>query len=244
MNPIAEALTGWRRRRGARSSRSTRCSASSTSYSRDVVESPVAKVLREGGVVGLANHTLLIARDGAERPIDDSGAPIRDAGGEIMGVVLVFRDVTARRLAEQARERLLRAEAARDERRGARTARRTSSWPSSRTSCARRSPPRRLGRRCCSGGALAERPARARARHDRAQSAPAVAAGRPTCSTSRASSPASCTLEPRVRPTSPASCATSSTIIARAPSPRASRCASSASASDASRWSTARGSAR
>jgi PAS domain S-box-containing protein len=68
--------------------------------SRAPVESPVAKVLREGTVVGLANHTLLIARDGTEIPIDDSGAPIRDTAGTVHGTVLVFRDVTARRRAE------------------------------------------------------------------------------------------------------------------------------------------------
>ena len=70
-------------------------------YSRAPVESPVAKVLREGTVVGLANHTLLIARDGTEIPIDDSGAPIRDVAGTVYGTVLVFRDVTARRRAEE-----------------------------------------------------------------------------------------------------------------------------------------------
>ena len=70
-------------------------------YSRAVVESPVAKALREGAVVGLANHTVLIARDGTEVPIDDSAAPIRDPAGTIQGTVLVFRDVTARRRAEQ-----------------------------------------------------------------------------------------------------------------------------------------------
>lgn len=69
--------------------------------SRAPVESPVARVLREGTVVGLANHTLLIARDGTEIPIDDSGAPIRDAAGTVHGTVLVFRDVTARRRAEE-----------------------------------------------------------------------------------------------------------------------------------------------
>jgi len=55
-------------------------------------------------VVGLANHTLLIAADGAERPIDDSGAPIRNRDGRIIGVVLVFRDVSDRRRAEVERE--------------------------------------------------------------------------------------------------------------------------------------------
>ena len=59
------------------------------------------KVLREGKVVGFANHTLLIARDGRELAIDDSAAPIRDAQGDLIGVVLVFRDVTAERRSEE-----------------------------------------------------------------------------------------------------------------------------------------------
>src|SRR5262249_40610280 len=66
------------------------------------VESPVVRVLREGVVVGLANHTLLVARDGTERPIADSGAPIRDGEEDIRGVVLVFRDVSEHRQAERA----------------------------------------------------------------------------------------------------------------------------------------------
>jgi PAS domain S-box-containing protein len=70
-------------------------------FSREPVESPVAKVLREGKIVGMANHTTLIARDGVEIPIDDSGAPIRSETGEIQGTVLVFRDVTPRRRAEE-----------------------------------------------------------------------------------------------------------------------------------------------
>ena len=72
-------------------------------FTRASVESPVTKVLREGAVVGLANHTVLLARDGREIPIDDSAAPIRDADGVLQGTVLVFRDVTARRSAEQTR---------------------------------------------------------------------------------------------------------------------------------------------
>ncbi len=70
-------------------------------FSRARVESPVTKVLREGSVVGLANHTILIARDGTEIPIDDSGASIRSAEGPISGTVLVFRDITERRRAER-----------------------------------------------------------------------------------------------------------------------------------------------
>ncbi|MGH7972970.1 MAG: PAS domain-containing protein, partial [Limisphaerales bacterium] len=68
---------------------------------RQAVENPVEKVLRLGSVVGLANHTVLIRRDGSELPIDDSGAPIRVADGPLFGVVLVFRDFTERKRLEQ-----------------------------------------------------------------------------------------------------------------------------------------------
>ena len=70
------------------------------------VENPALRALREGTVVGLANHTVLIARDGTERPIDDSAAPMRDEAGDAVGAVLVFRDVTERKRAEEARARL------------------------------------------------------------------------------------------------------------------------------------------
>jgi PAS domain S-box-containing protein len=76
--------------------------------SRLTVENPVAKCLREGVVVGLANHTLLIARDGTEYAIDDTAAPIREPGGQVKGVVLIFHDVGDRRRLE--RELLERAE--------------------------------------------------------------------------------------------------------------------------------------
>ena len=62
---------------------------------RQPAENPVARVLREGVVVGLANHTALVARDGTERPIEDSAAPIKAGDGTVVGVILVFRDVTA-----------------------------------------------------------------------------------------------------------------------------------------------------
>lgn len=73
-----------------------------------VVENPVRRVIKEGTIVGLANHTVLKARDGSVRPIADSGAPIRDAAGQLIGVVLIFRDMTkerehADRLAESER---------------------------------------------------------------------------------------------------------------------------------------------
>jgi PAS domain S-box-containing protein len=68
---------------------------------RTAVQSPVTQVLRDGQIVGLANHTILIGRDGSDVPIDDSAAPIRDSDGKIRGTVLVFRDVTERRLTEK-----------------------------------------------------------------------------------------------------------------------------------------------
>jgi PAS domain S-box-containing protein len=64
---------------------------------RQVVENPVAKVLKTGLIVGLTNPSILVCKNGCEIPIDDSGAPIKTAGGETLGVVLVFRDVTERR---------------------------------------------------------------------------------------------------------------------------------------------------
>ena len=69
---------------------------------RQIVENPVEKALRHGNAVGLANHTVLLAKDGWEIPIDDSAAPIRVPGGPLFGVVLVFRDVTEQRKAEAA----------------------------------------------------------------------------------------------------------------------------------------------
>jgi PAS domain S-box-containing protein len=73
------------------------------------VESPVQKVLREGMVVGLANHTLLVRPDGTEVPIDDSGAPVRDRYGRVHGVVLVFRDFSEYKRHESAIQEARRA---------------------------------------------------------------------------------------------------------------------------------------
>ncbi|CAN5732278.1 hypothetical protein BH10ACI4_BH10ACI4_10180 [soil metagenome] len=103
MNPVAEALTGWTRAEatGRRLSEIFHIVNEST---REPVESPADKVRRLGTIVGLANHTILIAKDGTETPIDDSGAPVRDQDGEIRGIVLVFRDVTERRAVERDRE--------------------------------------------------------------------------------------------------------------------------------------------
>ncbi len=101
MNPTAEELTGWKTAEAIGQDIRAVFRIVNEDTRREV-ESPVAKVIREGLVVGLANHTLLIARDGTERPIDDSGAPIKDEEGNLRGVVLVFHDISARRQAEKA----------------------------------------------------------------------------------------------------------------------------------------------
>ncbi|HEX5011522.1 MAG TPA: PAS domain S-box protein [Planctomycetota bacterium] len=111
MNSVAEALTGTPLDQ-ARGRPCEEVFNVINEETREPVESPVARVLAKGVVVGLANHTLLIRADGGEVLIDDSGAPIRDQSGRIQGAVLVFRDVTARRGAEAERERLLDSERA------------------------------------------------------------------------------------------------------------------------------------
>lgn len=100
MNGAAEALTGW----NEQDARGRDLSEVFDIWNEETHEpspSPVDRVLQTGAVVGLANHTILRARDGREIAIDDSGAPIRDRSGNIEGVVLVFRDVSKRKRDEQ-----------------------------------------------------------------------------------------------------------------------------------------------
>lgn len=101
MNPTAERLTGWsfEAARGRPLGEVFRIVDEET---RRPIESPVDRILREGAVVGLANHTMLVSKDGTERAIANSGAPIRDVAGALRGVVLVFHDQTAERNAERA----------------------------------------------------------------------------------------------------------------------------------------------
>ena len=101
LNPVAEALTGWTQAAAAGRAIDEVFRIVGES-SREPIENPAQRALRQGCVAGLANHTLLIARDGAERPIDDSAAPIRDREGRVAGVVLVFRGIARRRQDEQA----------------------------------------------------------------------------------------------------------------------------------------------
>jgi PAS domain S-box-containing protein len=101
MNPVAERLTGYLRNEalGRPLQEIFRIEHETTG---EPVESPVVRVLAEGVVVGLANHTVLVAKDGSRCPIADSGAPVRREGGEVRGVVLVFRDVSEERRAQLA----------------------------------------------------------------------------------------------------------------------------------------------
>ena len=104
LNDTARELTGWAQDE-ARGSPLTDVFRIVNEQTRQPVESPVEKVFTSGQVVGLDNHTVLIARDGTERPIDDSAAPVRDGAGRLVGVVLVFRDVSDRRAAEAAQRK-------------------------------------------------------------------------------------------------------------------------------------------
>jgi PAS domain S-box-containing protein len=105
LNAVAERLTGWSSAEAAgRPEEEVFPIRNEKTHS--TVESPTRRVLRDGVVVGLANHTVLLSRDGREIPIADSGAPIRSPDGSLAGVVLVFRDVTELRDAERAVRRL------------------------------------------------------------------------------------------------------------------------------------------
>lgn len=100
MNPVAETLTGWKLEDAVGKPLKEVFNIINEKTGKQV-ENPVKRVLREGVVVGLANHTILIAKDGTKKPIDDSGAPIKDDKGNLIGTVLVFRDITERKRAEE-----------------------------------------------------------------------------------------------------------------------------------------------
>lgn len=100
INGVGESLTGWSLEDALNQSLD-RVFPIINEVTRQPVENPAMRALREGVVVGLANHTVLLRKDGSECPIDDSAAPIRNEQGHISGCVLIFRDVTAQRLVEQ-----------------------------------------------------------------------------------------------------------------------------------------------
>ncbi len=106
INPVAEKLTGWTEA-DARGKPLEEVFNIVQEHTRAKVESPVVKALVGGTSVRLASNTQLIRKNGSEIPIDDSGAPIKDERGKVIGVVLVFRDITERKRAEAESKKLL-----------------------------------------------------------------------------------------------------------------------------------------
>jgi two-component system cell cycle sensor histidine kinase/response regulator CckA len=101
LNPVAETLTGWRQKK-AYGKPLEKVFYLINEKTREPLDNPFQKIKREGAITGLADHTLLVSKSGKEIPIDDSGAPIKDRDGKVVGSVIVFHDVTSRRQAELA----------------------------------------------------------------------------------------------------------------------------------------------
>ncbi|MGE5657267.1 MAG: EAL domain-containing protein [Actinomycetota bacterium] len=99
MNPVAETLTGWKQEEAIGQAITQVFNIVDENYHQPI-ESPVVAALRQGITVGLPEHTLLLAKNGVEKPIDDSAAPIKDESGSIKGVVLIFRDITEKKQAQ------------------------------------------------------------------------------------------------------------------------------------------------
>ncbi|KKM02207.1 hypothetical protein LCGC14_1786740 [marine sediment metagenome] len=100
LNEVAAILTGWTLRESL-GKPVTKIFKIVNEQTHKPIENPIARVLKEGIIVGIGNHSVLITKDEKEIPIDDSGAPIKDDKGNITGVVLIFRDITERKRAEQ-----------------------------------------------------------------------------------------------------------------------------------------------
>lgn len=114
LNPVAEALTGWPSSEAAGQPLEAVFQLTNQKTGKPI-ENPALQALRGETTVGLAPHTVLLSKDGSVRPIDDSAAPIRDDSGLIVGAVVVFRDVTERRRADEARSHLAAIVASSDE---------------------------------------------------------------------------------------------------------------------------------
>ncbi len=100
INRVAQSLTGWTRYEAVGKPLETIFKIIDE-QTREPIESPAKRVMRERSIVGMSSRALLVARDGTEIPIDDSGAPIEDDTGKVEGVVLVFRDITDRQRADE-----------------------------------------------------------------------------------------------------------------------------------------------
>ncbi len=104
VNPVAESLTGWKVEE-AMGRPMTDVFRIINEQTGEPLEEPVARVLREGRAVALANHAALVTKDSRTVPVEDSAAPILDAAGQVIGAVLVFHDVTDKRRSQEALER-------------------------------------------------------------------------------------------------------------------------------------------
>ena len=104
INKVAEHLTGWRQE-AALGEALEKVFTIVNEHTRERCDNPVAKVLETGGIVGLANNTVLVGKDGSQRVIEDSGAPILDHQNRTLGVVLVFRDATEKRRMQEERQK-------------------------------------------------------------------------------------------------------------------------------------------
>jgi two-component system, cell cycle sensor histidine kinase and response regulator CckA len=100
LNPVAEGLTGWKRHE-ARGKDLGAILKLIHEQTKDAIDNPLKRAISEGAAVTLPPHTLLLAKDDTELPIEDSAAPIRDDSGNLRGAVMVFRDVTSRRQLEE-----------------------------------------------------------------------------------------------------------------------------------------------
>ena len=97
LNPVAEEITGWKNAE-AKGMPLLEVFRIIDETSGDIAENPVSRCIREGRIVGLANHTVLIHRDGRKIAIEDSASPIKNRAGEIIGAILVFHDVSEKRI--------------------------------------------------------------------------------------------------------------------------------------------------
>src|SRR3989339_888159 len=93
MNPVAESLPGWKQEKALKKPLAD-VFPIINAETRKQADNPVERVLKDGRIIGLANHTILLSKNGDEYQIADSAAPIKDGNGVVTGVVLVFRDVT------------------------------------------------------------------------------------------------------------------------------------------------------
>jgi PAS domain S-box-containing protein len=121
INPVAQHMLGWTEAE-SKGLPLTDVFRIINERSRRPSENPVIEVLREGATAALANYTLLVSRSGQETPVDGTADPIKDERGNVIGVVLIFRDITVRKRMEKSREQLLHYE--QEARRGAEVARR------------------------------------------------------------------------------------------------------------------------